>query len=266
MHRWWVLLHVAGAFGFLMAHGVSAYAVLRLRRERDPGRVAQLLEMSSGSIGVMWNAIGLLLLGGILAGFTGHFWGQGWIWAAIVLLIAITVAMYAVATPWVKRLRTVSAAMAEGSRAVSQEQFEDILRSNRPYSIAAIGFAGLLAILYLMIFKPTLGFGGGAEALTCPPVSAGMIQVCAVDDRGFVTKVIDTPADEPFDIKFVNRDNGVEHNVSIYTDESAEEALFTGEFILGDGFGVYHVPAIEAGSYFFRCDIHPAMTGTVEAA
>ena len=51
MHRWWVLLHIAGAFGFLMAHGVSAYAVLRLRKERDPVRVSQLLEMSSSSIG-----------------------------------------------------------------------------------------------------------------------------------------------------------------------------------------------------------------------
>ena len=77
MHRWWVLLHIAGAFGFVMAHGVSAYAVLRLRKERDPVRVSQLLEMSSGSIGVMWNAIGLLLIGGVVAGFTGHFWGRG---------------------------------------------------------------------------------------------------------------------------------------------------------------------------------------------
>jgi uncharacterized membrane protein len=266
VHRWWVLLHIAGAFGFLMAHGVSAYAVLRLRQERDPARVTHLLEMSSGSVGVMWNAIGLLLVGGILAGFTGHFWGHGWIWAAIVLLLAITVAMYVVATPWVKRLRTVSAAMAEGSRAVSQQQFEDILRSKRPYSIAAIGLVGLLAILYLMIFKPTLGFGGGTEALGCPPASPGTIQVCAVDDRAFVTKVIDTPADEPFEIRFVNGDTGVEHNVSIYMDEFHEEAFFVGEFIQGDGSIVYHVPALEAGSYFFRCDIHPVMTGSLEAA
>ena len=36
MHRWWVFLHVLGVFGFLMAHGVSAYASLRLPRERRP--------------------------------------------------------------------------------------------------------------------------------------------------------------------------------------------------------------------------------------
>ena len=45
-----------------------------------------------------------------------------------------------------------------------------------------------------------------------------------------------TPADEPFEIRFVNRDTGVEHNVSIYKDEFHEEAFFVGEFILGDGF------------------------------
>ena len=262
MHRWWVLLHIAGAFGFLMAHGVSAYAVLRLRQERDPARVTHLLEMSSGSVGVMWNAIGLLLVGGILAGFTGHFWGQGWIWAAIVLLLAITVAMYVVATPWVKRLRTVSAAMAEGSRAVSQEQFEDILRSKRPYSIAAIGLVGLLAILYLMIFKPTLGFGGVPE---CPRGSDTVV-VCAFDDQAFDRASLTVPVGTRFDLKFDNEDDGVPHNVAIYVDPSAEGSLFVGETITGPSSATYDVPALDPGEYFFRCDVHPQMNGTLEAA
>ena len=261
MHRWWVLLHIAGAFGFLMAHGVSAYAVLRLRKERDPKRVAHLLEMSSSSIGFMWNAIGLLLLGGIVAGFTGGFWGQGWIWAAIVLLVAITVAMYVVATPWVKRLRTVSAAMAEGSRAVSQEQFEDILRSSRPFSIAAIGGVGLLAILYLMIFKPTLGFGGVPEC----PRGFDTVVVCAFDDQRFSPDRLTVPANQPFAIAFSNEDDGVQHNVAIYVDDSAEESVFVGDLIEGPETVTYDVPAL-LGSYYFRCDVHPQMDGTLETS
>ena len=263
MHRWWVLLHIAGAFGFVMAHGVSAYAVLRLRQERDPARVTHLLEMSSGSIGVMWNAIGLLLLGGILAGFTGHFWGQGWIWAAIVLLLAITVAMYVVATPWMKRLRTVAAAMAEGSRAVSQEQFEGILRSRRPYSITAIGLAGLLAILYLMIFKPTLGFGGVPE---CSPTQGADVTVCAFDDQAFVPATLRMPANEPVALAFDNEDGGVQHNVAIYRDDSADESLFVGDLIAGPETVTYEVPPLDPGEYFFRCDVHPQMNGSLEAA
>ena len=137
MHRWWVFLHIAGAFGFLMAHGVSAYVTLRLPKERDPARVSQLLELSASSVGFMWNSIGLLLIGGIAAGFTGQFWGQGWIWAAIVILVVVMAAMYAMGTTWAKRLRTISGAMVEGTEAVSRPQFEEILRSKRPYTIAA---------------------------------------------------------------------------------------------------------------------------------
>ena len=61
MHRWWVLLHIVGVFGFLMAHGVSAYATFQLRREHEATRVSHLLELSSSSVGVMWNSIGLYL-------------------------------------------------------------------------------------------------------------------------------------------------------------------------------------------------------------
>ena len=49
MHRWWVFLHIAGVFGFLMAHGVSIYVTLKLPKERDPARVCTAL----GALGVL---------------------------------------------------------------------------------------------------------------------------------------------------------------------------------------------------------------------
>jgi plastocyanin/uncharacterized membrane protein len=262
MHRWWVFLHIAGAFGFLMAHGVSAYVTLRLPKERDPARVSQLLELSASSVGFMWNSIGLLLIGGIAAGFTGQFWGQGWIWAAIVVLVAVMVAMYAMGTTWAKRLRTISSAMVGGTEAVSRPQFEEILRSKRPYTIAAIGFVGLLAILWLMIFKPTLGFGGVPEC----PAGTDTITVCAFDDQAFVPDHLQLPASEPVELAFDNRDGGVQHNVAIYRDESAEESLFVGDLIAGAETVTYDVPALDPGAYYFRCDVHPQMDGSVEVA
>ncbi|HEX6265214.1 MAG TPA: cupredoxin domain-containing protein [Actinomycetota bacterium] len=265
MHRWWVFLHIAGAFGFLMAHGVSAYVTLRLPKERDPARVSQLLELSASSVGFMWNSIGLLLLGGIAAGFTGHFWGQGWIWAAIVILVVVIAAMYAMGTTWAKRLRTISGAMVEGTEAVSTPQFEEILRSKRPYTIAAIGFVGLLAILWLMIFKPTLGFGGAeAAAGECTLGTGSAVTVCAPDDQRFVPERLEAPAGQPFVMRFLNEDANIEHNVAIYTDESASESLFVGDLILGIGDGRYEVPALDPGTYYFRCDLHPQMDGTLE--
>ncbi len=262
MHRWWVFLHVAGVFGFLMAHGVSVYVTLKLPKERDPGRVAQLLELSASSIGFMWNSIGLLVLGGIAAGFTGHFWGQGWIWAAIVVLVVVMAAMYAMGTTWAARLRTISGAMAGGTEAVSQQQFEEILHSRRPYTIAVIGFVGLLLILWLMIFKPTLGFGGVPE---CGSVT-GAETICAFDDQSFSSDRLDVPAGEPFGLAFDNEDDGVPHNVAIYTDDAAVQSLFVGDVFGGPKTVTYDVPAIEPGEYFFRCDVHPQMNGTLVAA
>ena len=261
MHRWWVFLHIAGVFGFLLAHGVSVYVTLRLPKEREPARVSQLLELSASSVGLMWNSIGVLLVGGIAAGFTGHFWGQGWIWASIVVLIIVMAAMYAMGTTWAKRLRTISGAMAGGTEAVSGAQFEEILRSKRPYTIAAIGFVGLLMILWLMIFKPTLGFGGLPE---CDVTGAETI--CAFDDQRFSSDRLTVPAGEPFGLTFDNEDDGVPHNVAIYTDDSAVQSLFVGDVVEGQKAVTYDVPALDPGDYYFRCDVHPQMDGALEAA
>lgn len=263
MHRWWVFLHIAGVFGFLMAHGVSVYVTLRLPKEREPTRVSQLLELSASSVGFMWNSIGALLVGGVAAGFTGHFWGQGWIWAAIVVLVLVMAAMYAMGTTWAKRLRTISGAMAGGTQAVSDAQFDEILRSKRPYTIAAIGFVGLLVILWLMIFKPTLGFGAAAE---CTPSPDAAITVCAFDDQRFVPSSLTVSAGETIGLAFENEDEGVPHNVAVYEDDSAAQSLFVGDLVEGPTSVTYDVPALEPGEYYFRCDVHPQMNGTLEAA
>lgn len=263
MHRWWVFLHIAGVFGFLMAHGVSVYVTLRLPKEREPARVSQLLELSASSVGFMWNSIGALLVGGVAAGFTGHFWGQGWIWAAIVVLVLVMAAMYAMGTTWAKRLRTISGAMAGGTQAVSDAQFDEILRSKRPYTIAAIGFVGLLVILWLMIFKPTLGFGAAAE---CTPSPDAAITVCAFDDQRFVPSSLTVSAGETIGLAFENEDEGVPHNVAVYEDDSAAQSLFVGDLVEGPTSVTYDVPALEPGEYYFRCDVHPQMNGTLEAA
>lgn len=67
-------------------------------------------------------------------------------------------------------------------------------------------------------------------------------------------------------VEFANNDASIPHNVAIYTDESASEELFIGEVFNGIATKAYQVPPIEAGSYFFRCDVHPDMKGTVEVA
>jgi uncharacterized membrane protein len=149
-----VFLHIVGVFGFLLAHGVSVGVSFRLRRERDPVRIYALLELSGSSM-LLFNLASLILLtAGIVAGFLGHWWGQGWIWTALVIFVGISIAMSILARPYYKRIRLVAEALASGSEAVTEDQFVSVLRSPRPLLIAAVGFAGLLVIVWLMMFKP----------------------------------------------------------------------------------------------------------------
>jgi uncharacterized membrane protein len=154
MYQWWVFLHLVGVFGFLTAHGVSVGVAFKLRRERDPERIHTLHELSASSIRVFYVSNLLLLLGGIVAGFQGHWWGQKWIWTALGVLIATSVVMGFVATPYYRRIGFVARAKAGGSTAVTDEQFDAILSSRVPFVLAALGFGALLFILYLMVFKP----------------------------------------------------------------------------------------------------------------
>lgn len=73
-------------------------------------------------------------------------------------------------------------------------------------------------------------------------------------------------AGKPGVIKFENRE-AQPHNIAIFGGADATAPnVFTGEIITGPRQIEYKVPPLEAGSYFFRCDVHPAqMIGTIIA-
>jgi plastocyanin len=64
-------------------------------------------------------------------------------------------------------------------------------------------------------------------------------------------------------INFNNADGGIPHNFALYNDSSADTAIFVGQTITGPATMTYQFTApAKAGTYFFRCDIHPSiMTG-----
>jgi hypothetical protein len=263
VYQWWVFVHLVGVLAFLGAHGVSMVVLFRLRKERDPQKVSDLLTLSSSSISAFYYALGLLLVGGIVAGFLGHWWGRAWIWAAIGILVLVTIAMYAMARPYYRRVGFVARAMAEGSQAVTREQFDEILRGPRPITVAGIGVAGLLVILYLMVLKPTLGFSS-QEAKVSIPGGGPVVEVTAQNVQ-FDASSLKAPAARSFTLVFHNDDPGVPHNVAIYADSSGSASLFVGKIFNGKAIMDYQVPALPAGSYFFRCDVHPQMSGTLVA-
>ncbi|MEX0984938.1 MAG: cupredoxin domain-containing protein [Actinomycetota bacterium] len=79
----------------------------------------------------------------------------------------------------------------------------------------------------------------------------------------FDTDTIELAADTEATITLDNADAGATHNIAIYTDESATTLIWDGPDVLGPGSIDYTVPPIAAGEYYFHCDTHPPMLGTV---
>jgi plastocyanin len=266
-YNWWVLLHLVGVFGFLAAHGVSMAAAFRLRRERDPAKVNELLQLSASSTRWFYVSLGVLALGGIAAGFAGHWWSQAWMWFSIGVLVVVMVLMYALAQPFYRKVGVIARAKAGGSEAVTDEQFDALLRSRTPDVVTLVGVLGLVALIYLMLFKPT--FASSSPGTPIPVASGsgsgtGSVLRETAGALSFGTVTLRAPADTSFTIVFDNQAPGVVHNVAVYRDASAAESLFTGDLITGPKTVTYHVSALPAGSYFFRCDAHPQqMTGTL---
>jgi hypothetical protein len=161
MYYWVVLLHMVGVFGFLLAHGVSAGVILRLNSEREPERMRALLDLSGHSQSVMYPSLLVLLGAGIVAGFMGDWWGQGWIWASLVVLVLIFVAMIVRGSSYLTGLRkAVGAEYFENRKRQpplppqSPEVVARLISPGRGMELLGIGGAGLLIILWLMIMRP----------------------------------------------------------------------------------------------------------------
>ncbi len=100
---------------------------------------------------------------------------------------------------------------------------------------------------------------------TCTPASNGKVAVIAKQVT-FDVSCIQEPPNAPLTIEFDNQDQGIPHNIEIFTDSNATTRLGgatgPGDVVSGPGTTTYDIPGLPAGTYFFRCDVHPtAMTG-----
>ncbi|HSL34652.1 MAG TPA: cupredoxin domain-containing protein [Candidatus Limnocylindrales bacterium] len=100
-----------------------------------------------------------------------------------------------------------------------------------------------------------------------PPASAGPVDpnapVVVAQGNAFSPATVTIKADKAFNLTLDNKDSAP-HNVAIFKDASAAEAVSIGE-IVSSSKATQQVPALAKGEYFFRCDVHKEMTGKVVA-
>ena len=122
----------------------------------------------------------------------------------------------------------------------------------------------VVAAAFLVSQKDALGSGGGNGGDHAAEENGGGgeggLTISAAGTQ-FDTDHLELPGGET-ELEFVNEDS-VQHNVSIYEDDSASNALFEGQIIPGGQNISYSIPPLEKGEYYFQCDVHPGMNGDV---
>ena len=121
-----------------------------------------------------------------------------------------------------------------------------------------------LSLGLVVLAAVTVACSGGAAQ---PPASSGPVDpnapVIVAQGNAFSPTTLDVTADKAFSLTLDNKDSAP-HNVAIYTDSSASTSISVGE-IVSSTKATQQVPALKPGSYFFRCDVHHEMTGTINA-
>jgi len=82
-------------------------------------------------------------------------------------------------------------------------------------------------------------------------------------DMKFQTGNVEVKAGENVTVHFDNQDSAP-HNFAIYKDSSASAPVSVGQ-VITSAKADQVIPALAAGTYFFRCDVHHDMTGTIVA-
>jgi plastocyanin len=141
--------------------------------------------------------------------------------------------------------------------------------ANRP-RLKSGSVVGLLVVAFVAV----VAAGAWAMAKGPAPIEAhegaapshDVFHVVA-KDLVFDPTVIELPADKQVEIMFVNQDPiGTQHNISIFPSKTQlNDPLFRGELVDGGVEATYEIAGLPAGDYYFHCDVHPTMTGTVKS-
>ena len=155
-------IHILAGFLFLLGHGAAVFVAFQLKKENDPERMKAMLDLSAASWPTMMISLLVLLLAGIALGLMNMaWWSFGWIWASLVILVAITIWMFRQGSGIYHPLRKMLGMVwlingkpqpVEKARPLAEIQAH--IAKTRPRETLIIGIGGFALILWLMLFKP----------------------------------------------------------------------------------------------------------------
>jgi plastocyanin len=118
--------------------------------------------------------------------------------------------------------------------------------------------SGLLLVVVAILVAACSSSGSSSRPEAPATVTDGAVTVTAADLE-FDATSIEATAGEAFTITLINNDSA-SHNLSVYTEEGGERIVEG--VVIGEGETTeIEVPALDAGTYFFVCDLHPDMNG-----
>ena len=159
-YPWVVLGHIVFVIVSFGAHGVSAFAMFRVKTEPDRVRAAAVLDLSTFALAAA--GIGLLVavvLGIVAAAMAGYF-GRLWPWASIAVVGVTWLAMTPLAEhPMSDVRRQLGLPTRNDKKGVElQAGTDEALAAARgrlrPEFVAAIGILAIVVLVWLMEMKP----------------------------------------------------------------------------------------------------------------
>jgi hypothetical protein len=160
-YNYLLLGHLLGVVIFVSGHGISMALIALMRRERNVDRLRAMLDMSLGGLFATYGGLLLTIGFGIWLGFAGGWWGAGWLWTSIAILVGIMALMMYMGVSYFSRIREAvglqpyrfTGSVTLGPVA-SEAELAALLMSPKAGLTQSLGTLALIALLVLMVLKP----------------------------------------------------------------------------------------------------------------
>ena len=160
-YPWVVVAHVFFVILAFGAHGVSAFAMFRVKSETDRTRMVAVFELSSVSLVAAGVGLLIAVVLGIIAAIVGGHLGRLWPWVSIAVVVVTWLAMTPLAANPMLAVRKALGMPArdakKGDPPRQPETDAELAAAQarlRPELVAAVGLVAIAVLVWLMELKP----------------------------------------------------------------------------------------------------------------